>query len=199
MRGQAGELGSVGPLKLMTGIVRFASLLLILLSVDGHPYASEDQAVLLAILDERCADHSGKYYVLASEAHSLGGFEEIALPHTRAVKDLLTRNRDHVPLPALSDCVGVRTASEAEISAALADRPPDPNPMHIGWEGFYARFQGAQGLHRLSLPGYSKDRRTAVVISSASSGVRFSYGFLITLRKAAGRWRIVSSKSLWVS
>jgi hypothetical protein len=165
----------------------------------------EDVAILRAVLAKQCERPSGEYFVLASETQ-VSDLEKAGLGaddgmggDDGAVSDLLARNRASSPLPAIGDCSGIRTASESEIAAALLQHPHDENRFHMGWEGFYAHFPKSLGVLRLSLPGYSNDRKTAVVTTSGASGTLFGSGFLVTLKKSNGTWQIVSSRSLWVA
>jgi hypothetical protein len=161
---------------------------------------SDDLAVLRAVVKHHCTDSSGAYFVLLTNTAKQSSFESGAIPSdSAAARDLIRRNRMVQQLPLGLECRGIRVATEEEVTAALAEHCPDPDPLHRGWEGFYARFSGSRGVLRLSLPGYSHNGTEAVVLSSAASGVRFASGFLITLRKDHGEWKVVRSTSLWIS
>lgn len=161
---------------------------------------TDDLAVLQAVLENHCRRGDGKYFVLVSDPGELGPRDQppASVP-AEVATDLLRRNTKTTKLPEGLGCTGVRIATNAEIVAAFANRPPDPNRHHLGWEGFYAKYPDAHGLLRLSLPGYASGRGVAVVSTSASAGRLAGSGRTLVLRKLAGKWTIVERLPGWIA
>jgi hypothetical protein len=161
---------------------------------------TEDLAVLRAVLENHCLKSDGKYFVLVSDPGELGPLNQPpAEVPAEAAADLVRRNTNSTRLPDGVGCAGIRVATNEEIEATSANRPPDPNRHHLGWEGFYAKYPDAHGLLRLSLPGYASGGRVAVVSTSTSAGLRAGSGRTLVLRKLAGEWRIVERYPGWIA
>lgn len=67
------------------------------------------------------------------------------------------------------------------------------------WPAFYKKYPGSVGLVTFSLPGYSRDKNTAIVYFSHSIGGRAGYGSMIFLKRVDGRWKLDGEHPLWIS
>jgi hypothetical protein len=175
-------------------------LLFLMSEVRPQPtLAAEDVAVLGVVLGDCSKRDEGSYYVVSSRALSPHDFMLKALPSTIEGRTLLERNARVSQLPAMPPCPGIRVEAEEDIVAALKAKAPPTDPPQPGWEGFYARYPGARGVFRVSLPGYTQDGSGAVVIVSAACGPLCGSGVLLHLEKTTGKWQIVRRQTLWVS
>jgi hypothetical protein len=161
--------------------------------IGGQTLTAEDSAVLEALLTTSCETASGGYWVISREANSADRVpDRVASAVSAAASHAIDRSA-RSPLLPFVECPGLRWESMADIDAARrastsAPRLEPPNP---GWEGFYARYPRAQGIIRVSLPGYSADGTVAAVFFSASAGSLASASSWRELRKVQGVWQQV--------
>lgn len=104
------------------------------------------------------------------------------------------------PLPTV-ECRGIRWASAKEVASALDD-PAIEHPVtspNFGWEGFYARFPRATGVSRISVPGYSQNRRVAVVFYSSAAGLLSGHQAWLEFSRVPRGWKFVARHVVGVS
>jgi len=70
---------------------------------------------------------------------------------------------------------------------------------HGFWNEFYNQYPGTGGFIDMSLPGYSKDRNTALLYLEMLSGGLNGSGELLLLEKKAGFWKVKDGLTGWVS
>ncbi|WP_139350342.1 hypothetical protein [Rhodanobacter sp. C03] len=179
------------------------SAIILLMSIPVSAWTSsaalDDSAVLSAIMQDRCASSAnnpdGRYQVVPAEADEI---EVQSFPKSfdaGAVKSLISRNKTTHPLPRIELCSSFKRVSSAKVATFFAPN----NGAATGWRGFYRAFPGAQGISSLSLPGYSKGGKLAIVQVSSSCGEMCSSGFYWVLRKVHGKWVVYKSSPAWVS
>ena len=161
--------------------------------------ASNDVAVLGAVIGNWSKGGDGSYYVLSSQTVRIDDFNRKAISGTAEARNLLERNIKPSQLPTMPPREGVRVVPEEQIIAALKAKGPPVDPPQPGWEGFYSRYPGAQGVLRVSLPGYTPDGTEAVVMLSVGCGSLCGSGLLLHLERSNGEWKIVRRETLWVS
>jgi hypothetical protein len=171
----------------------------LVLAASSTTAGSQDAAVLKAALADLC---EGNYLILDSSnvAPSQGTWEPPGFP-TAAMRELWSRSRRPELLPLSEACPGTYVATQEEIKAAF-DVPSSPGPTSLDWrweDGFYKRFAGAWGLIRLSLPGYSRDGKTAVVYRERSRGALSASGELLLVRRSGKLWAVSQTIGLWVA
>ena len=164
-----------------------------------------DASILRTALAGFCTpDHDG-FYVLSADSLALS--EEYmhgpVTEHSSEADSLRERNGQSLKLPTLPDCPGLRVVAEADIQAALkAGGPllyPLRDPPMPGWEGFYSRYPGSQGVVRVTVPGVSSDGSRAIVAGSVIAGGLAGSGFAIQVTKVNGKWTITNRHTLWIS
>jgi hypothetical protein len=96
--------------------------------------------------------------------------------------ELLRRNRRRTRIPIFPADRPLRFTTDREL-AALAG--PDR------WKAFWNRFPDAGGQWEFSLPGYSRDRRRALLFFWHGAGILNGSGSLVSLRKRGDRWQVV--------
>lgn len=76
------------------------------------------------------------------------------------------------------------------------------NPIFVKggwWDEFYERYPGSSGITELSRPGYSADKRQALIYVSRTSGGLSGSGYLVLFEFQDGKWVIVEEFQQWIS
>ena len=68
-----------------------------------------------------------------------------------------------------------------------------------GWDDFYTKYPGSQGILTLSRVGFNEARDTAVLYSGSQSNWLNGNGSMVLMKKAAGRWTVLDGATMWVS
>jgi len=160
--------------------------------------ASEDVAVLKAVISDSCASKKAGFLVLYSESQTTDENLKAEDFDPKTLENLHQRNKHPSELPRSLACGGIRVVEKSAIDASFHHKPAQPFPEpRPGWEGFYTTFVGATGSLRLSLPGYSPDHTLAVVYDEGACARLCSSAHYTQLRKVGGKWLI--EKTLVVS
>jgi hypothetical protein len=154
---------------------------------DPDDMATTDRAVLSVVAKAVCQRIKTGYAILESNAAS--GEVRTGEPglDVVALNQLANRNRSSPRLPRGIGCSTLRVA-ESSVIHGLS-----------GWEQFRQAFPGATEITQLSLPGYSEDRRVALVVVSGACDWLCGSGFLWELRQVNGGWAIAKTVGLWIS
>lgn len=80
----------------------------------------------------------------------------------------------------------------------LAELFDDAEPG-AGWARFFARFEGAPGIVRVSRPGYDDALATAVVYVEHQCGATCGAGRLVRLSSDGTAWRVDGGAVVWMS
>jgi hypothetical protein len=157
----------------------------------------EDSAVLRAVVARFCRNDEPQKTVLSRDA-----LDVVAqgLPGPRGNSEpwanLTARGGVREQLPSDLGCSGLRTARERTIARAFGQSDAIPPK----WHGFYQQFPGAEVVMRLSVPGYSQDRKAAVVLESSLSCDGFcSFGNYFKLERHADAWAVTEVETAWIS
>lgn len=162
--------------------------------------AEDDLAILQMVLARSCVETDGKFRVLAAEAAQPNDPPYGEGAYGEALADMKRRSTAGSLLPASLDCLGIRIKPRREIDRAFALKPATvPEAASPGWDGFHYTYPGASGLLGVSLPGYSRDGRSAVVYSHALGCALCGAGFYIEFRREATGWKIVTRHPAWVA
>ncbi|HLJ54516.1 MAG TPA: hypothetical protein VKT77_05705, partial [Chthonomonadaceae bacterium] len=105
-----------------------------------------------------------------------------------AFHDFAARNAAPAKSPRLDIGVPITVAPRPAIDAAFAAD---------GWRSFYKRFPKASGLLSVSLPGYSADRKTALVYVTWRAGPLAGLGELSLFSMRGDRWTCKESLAGW--
>ena len=137
-----------------------------------------------------------RFDVLDAESTDLqqviGSKPELPEAYLDAFRDLLRRNLSRKRLPAGIACSHIKVVSHERIEELFSHQAS-------AWRAFYSAFPGAEGIDRISLPGYSGDGRRAVVYRDGSCGDLCGTGFLLLLRKHGSAWIVERSVGVWIS
>lgn len=163
--------------------------------------AEQDRSVLAAALSGTCKYMSRKgekgFEVLDSKSTDVNQITDSQpnLPDAfmQALRNLLKRNSSPETLPSGIACSHIKVVRHERIQEFFLFHEASE------WREFYATFPGAGGLIGISLPGYSKDKKHAVVLRAGSCGDLCGAGFLVLLRKYGDTWKVVKSVGLWIS
>jgi hypothetical protein len=161
----------------------------------------DDTQVLTLVANQLCSQSKQGYYVLSGSSAVVSPTLTPNAFDASARRSLLTRNAQSTSLPFASVCANLKRVNAAEIDHYL-ERPKNDRPIgYDRWSAFYDRFADAQGVMRLSLPGYSVQGDLAIVEVSAACGETCGSGFFWILRKAAGHWKLDLQSSIqgWTS
>ena len=188
--------------KLMEFVALSAILMLIVLPsvACAAMRAEQDRSVLAAALSGTCKYMSRKgekgFEVLDSNSTDVNQITDSQpkLPDAfmQAFRNLLKRNSSPETLPSGITCSHIKVVSHERIQALFSHEASE-------WREFSATFPGAGGLIGISLPGYSKDKKHAVVLRVGSCGDLCGAGFLVLLRRYGDTWKVIKSVGLWIS
>jgi hypothetical protein len=203
---------------------RLLSLGLILLGCvhrneDGNGSArSVDLAVYRAVLDSMFVKAApsrivqlvvlDKTFVL-KRATSVGSefdaFYRLAGADTTAVRDLEALSREAHSLEALARLplrIPVKLVS-VETLKSLLSQPPDSSIQHLDpdmyWKRFYKQYPGSLGQISLSAIGYSANGDWAILMLDQGCGSLCGNGYMVSVRRTGGEWRIANIQRTWVS
>jgi hypothetical protein len=68
-----------------------------------------------------------------------------------------------------------------------------------GWDDFYAKYPGSQGILTLSRVGFNEARDTAVLYAGNQSHWVAGEGNIVVMKKTAGRWTVLGETMIWIS
>jgi hypothetical protein len=109
-------------------------------------------------------------------------------------EDLLTRNRESVPLKRLFNIMH---------DYVLLDKADFESFFRVkdleGWEDFYKKYPTSSGYVNFSRVGFNTTFTKAIVFRSESCGPLCSSGDYILFEKMDGKWRNVDRFNCWIS
>jgi hypothetical protein len=161
----------------------------------------DDVAVVSAVIKQLCHQSTGGFSVLSSSSAVVSPIFAPKALDASTRQSLLNRNASSAPLPEVETCPNLRRVDAQEIDRYLERPKNDRPPGYDRWSAFYGRFLNAQGVVRLSLPGYSEQGEVAVVQVSAACGETCGSGFFWVLHRVSGHWQLDFRNSVqgWVS
>ena len=112
-----------------------------------------------------------------------------------AVRDFEARNRRALSLKALGQfelSVHIVLVNDQ----TLSDLPQDAAKY---WGEFYRRYPGSSGHIAFSAIGYSADGSLAVLMIDRGCGMLCGNGYIVSVRRSGGRWRIANIQGTWIS
>ena len=68
-----------------------------------------------------------------------------------------------------------------------------------GWDGFYAKYPGSQGILTLSRVGFNEAKDRAVLYAGNQSHWVAGEGNVVLMKKMAGRWTVQGEGMMWIS
>jgi hypothetical protein len=120
-------------------------------------------------------------------------FSDFGYVDTSAVRSFENRNRKRLAIPQLllsrAPVVRVKTSTMNSL----------PGEFSARWRAFYELYPRSAGLISLSTIGYSSNGDVAIVMIDRLCGRLCGHGYLIGLRREAGKWYVASIKPTWVS
>jgi hypothetical protein len=117
---------------------------------------------------------------------------ELRVSSQGADTDFLRKNGEQHPLtnlPRLS--VHLKRISQSEATIIFqAGR---------GWEEFYQKYPGSQGVLELSRPGFNREATQALVYVANQGSWKGGAGYFVLLTKENGSWKVEKRYTSWVS
>ena len=112
----------------------------------------------------------------------------------QAIDQLLARNAVSQPLTDRFDL-------DTEVILITAEEVNEifHNGGYGGWDEFYRRYPGAQGIMMLSRVGFSPDGKWALAYMGNQYHYLAGSGWVFLLEKSAGEWTFVDGIMLWIS
>jgi hypothetical protein len=124
---------------------------------------------------------------------------------TTAVRDLDARSREAHSLEALAR-LALRIPTKlvsVETLKSLLGQPPDSSIQHLDpdmyWKRFYEKYPGSLGQISLSAIGYSAKGDWAILMVDQGCGSLCGNGYMVSVRRTGGEWRIANIQRTWVS
>jgi hypothetical protein len=172
------------------------TLVIALLVVPGSGFAADalastDVTVLNAVIHSLCADKDlrppiGKYNIVSGQTHLVYG-EIIEKVDPDAAISLKSRNASPHELSHLESCTTERFEPDVKVG---------PN---FDWDGFFTESPDSVGITEFSLPGYSNDRRRAIVGISFRCQSFCAFGGYWVLEKTNDGWLVVRKIHAWMT
>jgi len=161
----------------------------LLLCVYTNVYASENNVVFLAALKGYCT--SSDKNVLQNKSVTITKDDlknSTATLNSEAIISLSVQNQEPQKLEFI--CEQLIVLSEEEIDLGFKNKPLKKYPRYLNekWAGFFEKYSEAHGILKVSMPGYSSDRKYAVIYITSACGPLCGNSSLIQLKKLAGVW-----------
>jgi len=68
-----------------------------------------------------------------------------------------------------------------------------------GWNNFYKKYPGAQGILLFSRVGFDRRRKQALVYAGDQSNYLGGAGYLVLLARKDGTWVVIKQAMIWIS
>ena len=160
--------------------------------------AAQDRDVLQTIARELCRNTKFGFKILDRRVLSTDSRQKSVDVESNALRDLFARNGESEALPAGVGCSRLRAIDAAHIERAF--NPPGlPERVPADWDRFLTEFPMAQGIVRMSLPGFSDDRKIAVVLVSVSRGYYGDVGVIWQLGLKKEGWLVEKTAYAWIT
>jgi len=166
----------------------------------GARDSDEDELVLAAVITRLCESNEDGYSVLSDTSAGVNADLAAALElNGPLTESLIRRNATPMRLPVASACARLKATRQADIDAVMRERAKSAETYRSPhWASFYKSFPGSSGTLHISRPGYSADRKQALVQVAASCDSLCGSGFFWLLRKRHDRWRVERTIPGWV-
>jgi hypothetical protein len=179
---------------------------------------SADLAVYRAVLDSMFIRHAPGTIRQLVVRDSTSVFKRVAFPSaefegfyqlpgvdTTAVRDFEARTRDPHSLKGLAQLglripitlVGVQT-----LKSLFTQTPSDSTRRHdpdLYWKQFYRTYPGSPGEISLSAIGYGANGDFAILMVDQGCGSLCGNGYMVSVRRTGGEWRVANIQRTWVS
>lgn len=119
--------------------------------------------------------------------------EPLEKPETETIRDFVSRNKQPTQLKAKLDLRLKYVLLPTRAKEAFF------RDGGGGWDSFYAKFPGAQGIMVFSRVGFSSDKKQALVYVGNQAHMLGGAGYYVLLRKENGRWVIKDAETIWIS
>jgi hypothetical protein len=179
----------------------------LLFSLSSCADSFQDEHVYRVAVQGYCDKKNKGYSILQSTSTHLPEREKISssgpdILNVEAVDDAYNRNRVVTDLPASIACDQLKILSETVIIEGFKTKPKLPyNPVVLeeDWAGFFEKFSGVSSIVEISVPGYSKDGKYAVIYLQSVCGSVCGGGSFIQYKKINGKWVYDKRDNIWIS
>jgi hypothetical protein len=180
-----------------SSLVITAAMVFALAGCFADPYAdrvsAEDERVMRAMVDISCK--LGVESIVISNRPAVPRQSSLRGAESKNVRfgiDINQRIARVARWPKGEICPFVHVVENSLIEIVLARDTKS-------WDKFFAAFDGARSLMRISLPVYSRDGKRAVIYTTGTCPYTCGAGFYHELEKTRSGWRIASSVNAWRS
>ncbi|MDB4906259.1 MAG: hypothetical protein JWO05_1043 [Gemmatimonadetes bacterium] len=125
--------------------------------------------------------------------------DSVGLPGVIVPSLVASLRRAPYELGPLPTRVPIAFDSFPPFSKAVRDSLLRHGEFRSGFERYRQAYPGARSLMRVSVIGFSGERRTAVVYVERTCGMLCGGGEWVILRRRSRRWRIVEELQAWVT
>jgi len=163
----------------------------------GGAIRADDAAILRAILATSCKAFDGQFDAISDLPASAERVTELAADAKLAddvASDLLRRASSSDKWAHVDVCASRRVLDGTEVEGLIARSGRIP----ADWADFYAAYPGVRALCRLSLPAYTRDRTSAVVLGACAHDIYSQWADEYQLEKTGRQWRLRERRVLWV-
>ena len=133
------------------------------------------------------------------------GFYQLPGVDTAAVRDFEAQSRVTHSLESLARLalrIPIKLVS-VETLKSLLSQPPDSSIQHLDpdmyWKRFYKQYPGSLGQISLSAIGYNAKGDWAILMVDQGCGSLCGNGYMVSVRRTGGEWRIANIQRTWVS
>jgi hypothetical protein len=163
----------------------------------GGATKADDAAVLRAILATSCRAFDGRFDAISDLPASAERVTDLAADAKLAgeiTSSLLRRASSSEKWAHVDVCASRRVVNGTEVDGLIARSGRIPTD----WADFYAAYPGVRALCRLSLPAYTRDRTSAVVLGACAHDFYAQWADEYLLEKTGSQWRLRDRRVLWV-
>lgn len=178
----------------------------LLLSLNSCADSLQDEHVYRIALQGFCSKKVKGYSFLQNTSTPLPKRTKLSTSsvgelNAEAMDDMYDRNKTITTLPASIACDQLKILSEAEILKGFDTKPKLPHSIAVDedWAGFYETFPGVSDIVKVSMPGYSKDGKQAVIYLQSVCGSLCGGGSFMQYKNVNGAWLYDKTSSVWTT
>jgi hypothetical protein len=176
---------------------KYLVLFLSVFCISGNVYANDNDLVISSALKKYCTD--SKKTILQNNSVTIEKENLKSTSATLNAEALIDLSVQNVSSKKINfNCSQLIVLDEAEIDLAFKNKPKNKYPRYLNerWGGFFEKYSGSSGIVKISLPGYSNDRKYAIIFIASSCGPLCGQSNLIQLKNIEGAWVFEKSEEL---
>lgn len=166
----------------------------------SSPHSGWDAAVLEVVTREAILPDpkvkSDPQVILYSTTASVHRLASRMRSTDALIQQLRCRNLERSELSSFLAGPRVRFVTSPERERLFQQVEDEPSSA---WAVFYSVFENSHGFFSLTQPAYNESGTEALVYLEWQGGELAASGRLIRLKRRGSQWRVVNSKTLWIS